>query len=310
MNDYAVRIKNLTKIYRGTGKRGGIKALDNVSFDVPKGIIFSLLGPNGAGKTTLIKALLGIVHPTAGELEILGEKLGNIEVKRRIGFLPENHRFPLYLTGGGLLRFTAELNGFKPEDINARIDEILRAVKMLKWKKTKIAKYSKGMLQRVGLAQALVHNPDLIFLDEPTDGVDPLGRKEIRDLLVALKEKGKTVFINSHLLSEVEMISDMIVILNKGKIVYSGSVEALTTQKEYYEISLNKEADDYIVFKLMDFHVLERNGKKITVRVKDEKELNKLVDILRENDFTILGLTQKKSSLEDEFISLIERTVD
>jgi ABC-2 type transport system ATP-binding protein len=303
-----IEIRGLTKIYSSGLNRQGVKALDDVSFNVPEGIIFSLLGPNGAGKTTLVKALLGIIQANYSEINLLGKPVTEISVKERIGYLPENHKFPPYLNGQQLLKFTAELCNYKGNDFKERSKFLLKKVKMLKWRKTKIKTYSKGMLQRLGLAQAVIHNPDLIFLDEPTDGVDPIGRKEIRDFLVDLKKEGKTIFINSHLLSEVEMISDSIAILNKGKVVYSGSVEALTTSKETYEVKVNKKPDDYILYKLKDFNIIETGENKIVFKVENEEEINRIVDILRENNYVILGLNSKKSSLEDKFISLVQRT--
>ncbi len=305
-----IEIKGLTKIYSSGLNRQGVKALDNVSFNVPEGIIFSLLGPNGAGKTTLVKALLGIIQAEYEEMNLLGKPITEISIKEKVGYLPENHKFPPYLTGQQLLKFTAELCNYQGNDFKERSEFLLKKVKMLKWKKTKIKTYSKGMLQRLGLAQAVIHNPDLIFLDEPTDGVDPIGRKEIRDFLVELKNEGKTVFINSHLLSEVELISDSIAILNKGKVVYSGSVEALTTSKETYEVEINKKPDDYILYKLKDFNVIETGENKISFKIEREDEINRIMDILRENNFVILGLNRKKSSLEDKFISLVQRTDD
>ena len=193
---HAVEVNNLTKIYSGGMKSGRIAALKNFSLNVEEGKIFGLLGPNGAGKTTLIKILLGITSATHGDAKILGSDVSDYHIKKHVGYLPENHKFPSYLTGEQLLKFIADLSGYETGNINGRIDELLEMVAMFKWKKTKIKKYSKGMMQRIGLAQAMINDPDLIFLDEPTDGVDPIGRKEIRDILSHLKSKGKTIFVN------------------------------------------------------------------------------------------------------------------
>ncbi len=306
-----IEIENLSKVYsNGILKKQTVKALENVSFSVEEGSIFSLLGPNGAGKTTLVKALLGIVKAEYDKLNLLGSPVKDVKIKRKIGYLPENHKFPPFLTAEQLLKYSLELYNYEGPDFRQRIELMLKKVNMFKWRKSKIKTFSKGMLQRLGLAQAVAHNPELIFLDEPTDGVDPIGRKEIRDFLVDLKNEGKTIFINSHLLSEVELISDLIVILNKGKVVYSGSVETLTTSKGIYEIKLNRAPDNYLLHKLSGFEIVDSKENAIDLKVKDEAELNKILDILRENNYVITGLNKKKTSLEEKFISLIERTSD
>jgi len=301
-----IDIKDLIKVFNG-GSNKEVRALDGVSLSVQKGIVFSLLGPNGAGKTTLVKILLGISFSTSGTVSLFGESIDNIELKKKIGYLPENHKFPPYLTGEKLLKYIADLYSFAPENLNERIDEVLKIVEMNKWRKTKIKNYSKGMMQRLGLAQAIIHRPELIILDEPTDGVDPIGRKRIRDLILQLKNEGKTIFVNSHLLSEVEMISDSIAILNKGKVVYSGSVEELTTQKQIYEIRLNKDFDEYLKFKLEGFQLVNWEGNTFRVKISKDSELQRIQTILQENNYLLIGLNQVKSSLENEFISLIEK---
>ncbi len=305
----AIEIQGLTKVYsNGLFRTESLKALDEVSFNVEEGQIFSLLGPNGAGKTTLIKTLLGIVFAKYDKITLLGQPLSDVSVKKKIGYLPENHKFPPFLNAKQLLKFTAELYNYEGEDFKKRSDFLLEKVNIKKWKGAKIRTYSKGMLQRLGLAQAVIHNPDLIFLDEPTDGVDPIGRKEIRDFLLELKNEGKTIFINSHLLSEVEMISDSVVILNKGKVVYSGTVEELTTSREVYEVTLNRAPDDYVLHKLEKFNVEKVAESTITFKIEKEEEVNAVLDVLRENNYVVLGLNKKKSSLEEKFISLIEKT--
>ncbi len=302
-----IEIKELIKVFND-GRKNEVRALDGVSMGIPHGVVFSLLGPNGAGKTTLVKILLGISYPTSGSIELFGENFRNIQLKKRIGYLPENHKFPPYLTGEKLLKYIADLYGYRPANLDKRIAQMLEIVEMSKWSKTKIKNYSKGMMQRLGLAQAILHNPELIILDEPTDGVDPIGRKKIRDLILRLKAEGKTIFVNSHLLSEVEMISDSIAILNKGKVVYSGTVDELTTQKQIYEITLNREFDDYIKFKLEGFQVVDWKERKFRVKIGKESELQRIQQILQENNYLLLGLNQVKTSLENEFISLIEKT--
>lgn len=304
----SVEITNLTKIYNSNRfSKNAFKALDNVSLKVEEGQIFGLLGPNGAGKTTLIKILLGIVYPTAGVAKLLGKNIHEYKNKKHIGYLPENHRFPNYLTGEEIIYFYAKLNGYEIEKKSKEITEILKLVKMEQWGKIKIKKYSKGMMQRLGLAQAIIHKPKIVFLDEPTDGIDPIGRKEIRDILLKLKENGTTIFINSHLLSEVELISDKIAILNHGKLVKEGTVEELTTNKEIYEIKIqNILTEDSL-------EILEKNYKyelkdgSILLSTSNTTNLNNFMDDLRKLGINILSVNQKKTSLEDMFIkSLLE----
>src|SRR3989304_5850809 len=226
-----VETASIFKTYRsGVFKRVTVPALVDVSLSVDSGEIFGLLGPNGAGKTTFIKILLSIVHPTTGEATILGETLGSLKIKEKIGYLPENHRYPQFLTGYQTLHFFGGLSGLTGSALRDRALSLLDLVGLSEWKKVKIKRYSKGMLQRLGLAQALLNDPEILFLDEPTDGVDPVGRKEIRDLLKDLRKQGKTIFLNSHLLSEVEAISDRVAILNKGKVLKVGTVSEITSR--------------------------------------------------------------------------------
>lgn len=304
-----VEVSNLTKIYESSYKKRRITALTNFNLSVEEGTVFGLLGPNGAGKTTLVKVLLGIVHPTLGSAKILGQNINNYEIRKRVGYLPENHKFPPYLNGEDVLRYVGKLSGCTNDEINSRIDGLLKLVKMEKWKKTKVKKYSKGMMQRLGLAQALINNPDLIFLDEPTDGVDPIGRKEIRDILLNLKKEGKTIFINSHLLSEVELISDRVAILNNGLLIKEGTVEDLTTNKETYSIKLTDDIDKlWFEDNFKDFHLGNLTANSFEVKVSDEKELNLLIDELRKAGKTIKEIVPVKTSLEDMFISLINES--
>lgn len=301
-----IEVVNLTKTYNKGNSKIEVTALSNFSLTVGKGEIFGLLGPNGAGKTTLIKTLLGIVHPTSGTAKMLGEDISNYKIKDKIGFLPENHKFPNYLTAEQTLKYFAQLCGSTDKNINKRIDENLALVKMSKWKKTKISKYSKGMMQRLGLAQAMMNNPELIFLDEPTDGVDPIGRKEIRSILENLKNSGVTIFLNSHLLSEVELVSDRVAIMNNGKLLKEGTVEDLTTSKESYVIELSSDIKSETIETSFDnISIKFNNAHKLTVNVKDNLELNFVIDKLRRDGINIKSITIQKQSLEELFLSLI-----
>lgn len=302
----AIEITNISKTYISPFRKTKVEALINLDLSVPAGTIFGLLGPNGAGKTTLIKILLSICFPNSGSAKILNEDFRNYKIKNRIGYLPENHKFPSYLSGGDVLRFFGRLSGFKELELEKRIDELLELVKMTQWKRLKVKGYSKGMMQRLGIAQALINNPEIILLDEPTDGVDPIGRKEIRDILADLRSKKKTVFLNSHLLSEVELISDRVAILNKGKLIREGTVKELTEKRHEYQLELENFTDDEIYLNLASkFNFARVKDGQYTALVADKAELNKLIDELRSKNIYIKEIIQKKSSLEEMFISLI-----
>jgi len=230
--------------------------------------------------------------------------LGSIRAKEKIGYLPENHRYPLHLTGEQVLSYFGKLSGVKQGTLKTRINETLGLVGMTEWRNMKVRKYSKGMMQRLGLAQALINDPDLIILDEPTDGVDPVGRKEIRDVLTHLKTQGKTVFLNSHLLSEVERISDRVAIMRQGEVITEGSVEALTSKKNQYDIRVESSALEQAKGILSTAYQSETEGL-IHAEFMSTEEVNAAIDKLRRQGVLIESLIPKRSSLEDLFIELI-----
>jgi len=305
---FAVETESLTKIYSTSLGKKKVNALADLNLGIQEGTIFGLLGPNGAGKTTLVKLLLGITFPTFGTAKILNEDIGNYKIKKRIGYLPENHKYPSYLKGGEVLRFFGKLSGLEGNSLDKKIDELLDIVKLTEWKKAKVKTYSKGMLQRLGLAQALINDPDLIFLDEPTDGVDPIGRKEIRDILLNLKANSKTIFLNSHLLSEVEMITDRVGILNKGKLLREGSVKELTEKNEEYKLKLSDPGSDITQFSAQNIIIAKNSDASFTVKVDDVRTLNVLIDSLRSSNYMIKEIELQKSTLEEMFISLISES--
>ena len=306
---HAITSDSLSKTYRnGLSKRREIKALQDFTISVEEGQIFSLLGPNGAGKTTFIKILLSIVHPTAGSASILGKRLPDIHVKDRVGYLPENHRFPAYLTAEQALMLFGQLSSVRHSKLKSIIPHLLRLVGISEWQSTKVKRYSKGMLQRLGLAQALINDPQVIFLDEPTDGVDPIGRKEIRDVLLNLKQQGKTVFLNSHLLSEVELISDGVAIIDRGKLLKVGSVHELTTTESQYQIGIGTTPPE--AFKAEASALLLKltyGADGITAELRNNDELNRLIDLLRKHQVEIHTIAKKRSTLEESFLNLIKR---
>ncbi len=227
-DDSAIDIQALRKVYREGLFGRSVSALRGVSFHVNRGEIFGLLGPNGAGKTTLIKVLLGIVRKSAGEARLLGRPAGDRLGRRQVGYLPESHRIPAHHTGNTALEYYGALSGLSSSQIRRRRPELLRTVGLAEWGRAPVKSFSKGMLQRLGLAQALMHDPEMLILDEPTDGVDPVGRKEMRTLLQRLKAEGKTIFINSHLLQEIELVCDRVVILVRGEVQRAGAIQELT----------------------------------------------------------------------------------
>lgn len=306
----AIEIDSITKVYSSVNRRKTITALNEVSLNVNKGEIFGLLGPNGAGKTTLVKVLVGIAFATSGRAKIFGIDVNDYFVREKIGFLPENHRYPNYLNPDELLRFLGELSGIKDKNyLRTQIDKNLELVGLTKWRKEKIRKFSKGMLQRLGLAQALLNNPDILFLDEPTDGVDPIGRKEIRDLMLYLKNNGKTIFLNSHLLSEVEMICDRVAILNKGVLVREDSIEGLTGSGLEYEINIDdKTPSEKLNILQAVIPSWSPDKLNIHIKVKDINELNQIIDKLRSNSVLISAIKPVKTSLEEMFIKVIKET--
>jgi ABC-2 type transport system ATP-binding protein len=308
---HAISSESLSKAYRtGFANREAVKALDGVSLSVESGQIFSLLGPNGAGKTTFIKILLSIVRPSDGGATVLGKRIPNARARGRIGYLPENHRYPGYLTGREVLRFFGAMTGASSAELSRRIPTVMDLVGMSARQGHKVKTYSRGMVQRLGLAQSLIHDPDLLFLDEPTEGLDPVGRKEIRDILQRLSKAGKTIFLNSHILSEVERISHRIAILHQGKLLKEGTVDELTSTESCYEIGVDGEADDAFKHQAAATLLrLEYTPQSITAYVETTGELNRIIDLLRGHQIPIISITKKKKSLEDSFLKLIRREV-
>jgi len=303
-----IEINKLTKEYSsGIFKRRKVLALSDVSLNIEAGNIFGLLGPNGAGKTTLVKVLLGIAFPTKGAAKIFGKNVKNHRIKKQIGYLPENHRYPGYLNGEEVLNYFGLLSGMKYKDFKDRIDELLSLVGLEKWKKMKIGKYSKGMMQRLGLAQSIINNPEIVFLDEPTDGVDPIGRKEIRDILLDLKNKGKTVFLNSHLLSEIELVCDRVAILNKGFMIKEGNINDITAVSDRYNFLTSDIGDDFINKLLLNYNAVIRSKNNIIFEAENIEKLNLIIDYLRKENILIHGINREKDTLENMFINLIEQ---
>ena len=302
MANFVITTTDLTKTYRDMWRKN--TALDGVSVEVEQGAIFGLLGQNGAGKSTLIKILLSIVRPTRGFAIVLGGDPGDPAIRKRIGFLPEQMQLPGYLRAKSFLRYMGQLNGVSRAKLNAEIPELLERVG-LGGERKKLGAYSKGMRQRLGIAAALINNPSLLFLDEPTEGLDPIGRKEVRDLLLELRDKGKTIFLNSHILSEIELICDKVLVLHQGLVVTGGTpAEFMKTTGEY---RLRLSDSSTAVRTCVQENVPESRWENEVayVRPQGRAGLNQLIDKLRALPVEFESIEPVRSTLEQFFIEVI-----
>jgi ABC-2 type transport system ATP-binding protein len=304
-----IEIENLVKDYEvGFLRKRRVRALDGLSVSVKQGEIFGFLGANGAGKTTTLKLLMRLIFPTAGNARILGHDIADVSVHNRIGYLPENPYFYDYLTPREFLDYCGEIFGYAKSQRSARASELLNRVHLdeTKWD-TQLRKFSKGMLQRVGLAQALVNDPEVVFLDEPMSGLDPVGRREVRDLIAALRHEGKTVFMCSHILSDIEVLCDRVAILNRGHLAHIGSLDELHRQagdSNLIEVSAtgtNREA--------LANHLSETDRIQITattsgvrITVADEKDVDAVIAALRKAGGKLVSVQPVRQSLEELFL--------
>jgi ABC-2 type transport system ATP-binding protein len=301
----AIAATALTKEFRRWGRV--LRALDGVDLQVGRGEVFGLLGANGAGKTTLMKILLGLAAPTSGSVRLRGRDPRFAAARARIGYLPEGHRFPAYLSGQAALRLFGRLAGVAEGELRRRIPALLELVGLADRGGDRIGRYSKGMTQRLGLAASLIDEPEVLFLDEPTDGVDPVGRRHIRDLLEETSRRGTTIFINSHLLSEVERTCGRVCIIDGGRVVREGSVAELTRGGRRYRIRLEgNEAQDTERLRVAGASVVAVNGH-YEVAVDTLETLNALIDRARAEHLLIAEVTPLRSDLEDVFIEVVSK---
>ena len=302
MSDHAINIKYASKRYKG-----GIEALGGISFKVPKGSIMGLLGPNGAGKSTLVKILMTVIRPSKVEGTVLGQNIGDRKTLKKIGYLPEHHRFPQYLTALQMLELYGSMTGVPRKDRKKKAPYLLDYVGLSSRSNDKLGTYSKGMLQRAGIAQALINDPELLVLDEPTDGVDPIGRRDIREMILDLKKKGKSCLINSHLLSEVEATCDEAVILNKGQVLVSGPIENLLNQDSRYEISIkgiHPELDSETNLNIKTD--LIKKSTTLEIHEKNPEPIQSLIDKIRRKNIVIESIIHKHESLEELLVRKVE----
>ncbi len=292
---------NLTKDY------SRVRALAGVDLAVKEGEVFGFLGPNGAGKTTFIKILLGLVFPTAGGISVFGSPAGETAVRKRIGYLPENMRLQGFLKGREFLDFSGRLYGLSHNIRKERTDRYLELLGLSAAAHRPLREYSKGMLQRIGIAQALMHNPDMLLLDEPTSGLDPIGAKEIRDIILAEKWRGKTIFINSHLLSEVERTCDRVAILNHGKIIKVGSLDALSTRRPAIQVEVAEKSEKLFDGLKRVSEQVKVEGNTYIITPKDDQTIGHIPTIIVEAGARMISIREDRESLEDIFLGAIKQ---
>lgn len=301
----ALEIKNLKKSFRSNFAVKVYHILKGIDITVEKGEIYGFLGPNGAGKTTTMKCILGIIFPDSGEISILGHPAHQAESRRNVGFLPEHPYFYDYLTAEELLVFTGMLFSIPKRKILERAKELIELVGLKDKRDLKLKKYSKGMVQRVGLAQALVHDPDFIILDEPFSGLDPIGRKELRDIILSLKNAGKTIFFSSHILQDMELMVDQVGIILDGEIKKQGKLSDLISHSvRYYEIVFTgidekNLGDQQVKYVLQDTNYI--------TKLETSEETNQRIEWITKNKGKILSVTPVKMTLEDIFLKEINR---
>ncbi len=295
----AVETRELRKEY------GAKVAVESLTLTVRQGEVFGFLGPNGAGKSTTMKMLMGLVFPTSGAMGLLGRPIGDVAVKRRVGFLPEQFRFHEWMQAGEFLDFHGQLYGMGRAERRRRIPEVLELVGLEGEGRNRLKTFSKGMLQRIGLAQAVMNNPALVFLDEPTSALDPVGRREVRDVIARFRSQGMTVFLNSHILSEVEHVCDRCAIIDHGRVVRLGTMRELLAEELTVDITLDGIAPD--VWGALDggATLVGIENRTLTIRVPDEEVIPPLVDRLVRAGAKVYAVAPHRRTLEDVFMEAI-----
>ena len=300
-----IQVAGLRKTFRSSLGKPRITALDGIDFAVREGELFGLLGPNGAGKTTTVQILLGLTRATSGEAMISGLPVVDPESRRRFGYLPEGHKIPGYLTARQALSIFGRMSGMERSAIAKRVDLLLDRVHLTPWADVRVKKFSKGMTQRLGLASALIHSPNVLLLDEPTDGVDPVGRREIRDLLREEARNGTAILLNSHLLGEIELTCDRVAMLRKGKVAVEGRIEDLTRKSAQYKMVATPIDESLLAAFRETGAGVERVNGHMVLSVDDLQHLNALVDRLRSSGGVLSELSPLRSTLEDVFVDLV-----
>ena len=310
---YIVEIENLTKDYEvGFWKKRKVRALDGLNLQVEGGQIFGFLGGNGAGKTTTIKILMSLIFPTEGSAKILGCDISDFKMHQKIGYCPENPYFYDYLSARELMNYFGELFGFDAAKRNQKTEELLTKVGLDEkdWNK-QLRKFSKGMLQRVGLAQSLINEPEIVFLDEPMSGLDPIGRREVRELIAELRTKGTTVFMSTHILSDIEALCDNVAILRKGRLGATGDLHQLLTEsgeRQTFEINVKGVSAEILKNSINGLSGVAISAKAggANIQVADEKDIDKILQLTRENGGSLVSVQPVKQSLEELFVEQTE----
>ncbi|MEW6735336.1 MAG: ABC transporter ATP-binding protein [Acidobacteriota bacterium] len=307
-----IEIERLTKDYMvGFWRPKPQRALDNLSLEVHEGEVFGFLGANGAGKTTTLKLLMGLIYPTAGTARILGHSIFDVEMHAHIGYLPEAPYFYDYLTAGEFLDYCGKLFGLAKDVRAQRIKELLKLVDLERAIDTQLRKFSKGMLQRIGIAQALINDPKVVFMDEPMSGLDPIGRREVRDIIASLREQGKTVFFSTHILSDVEVLCDRVAILRQGKLAGYGRLSELQQQRnrtmEVIAHGINSKGFERLREKALE---VKETASGVHIQIADQSYVDEILIIIRQMGGQLVSVNPLRTSLEDFFVrEVVEETV-
>ncbi len=298
----AIVVQGLTKVYKGhLGDQ--VTAVNDLNFEVQQGEIFGFIGPNGAGKTTTIKMLLGLLFPSSGNALVLGKPAGDIEMKRRISYLPESPYFYEHMTGAEVLDFYCRLFRMPASARKTKVGELLDRVGLARDGRRALRQYSKGMLQRIGIAQALINDPDLLFLDEPTSGLDPIAHKDIQDLILSLRDQGKTVFLSSHQLSDVETVCDRVAIINRGELVKIGTLDELLHAGRTV-VTLARPAEGLVEQIKPLAERISTDGDHLRVYVEEEENVYAVLEAAREKS-ALVSVVPQRQTLEDLFVEIV-----
>lgn len=301
----AVQTEGLTKTYHLRMQNEYVNAVSDLNIEVLEGEIFGFLGPNGAGKTTTIKMLLGLTYPTSGKAWILGEPAGTINVKKQISYLPESPYFYDYMSGKEVLEFYAKIFRIDKNTRAAKVDDLLKTVGLYPHRDKPLSQYSKGMLQRVGIAQALINDPKLLFFDEPTSGLDPIGHAEVQELIIRLRDMGKTVFLSSHQLSDVELVCDRVAITNRGKLLKIGTMDDMLVAG-YVEVKCTDINADCAKKLESQVTTIDSSNGCHLLMLKEGECVNQVIDTIRANKGQVLSIIPQRRTLEDLFVEIIK----
>ncbi len=304
MTDLAIETQHLRKEY------GSNVAVKDLTLQIPQGEVFGFLGPNGAGKSTTVKMLLDLVRPTNGAVKLFGQSPGKPRVRAKVGFLPEHFRFHEWLRASEFLMFHGKLYGMSTTDLKKRIPELLGLVGLTDSAQMRLSKFSKGMLQRIGLAQAMLNQPELIFLDEPTSGLDPLGRRLVRDIIRRLKARGTTIFLNSHFLSEVEITCDRVAFIKAGQIVRIDTMADLLNQGTEVVLRVDRLKPELRARLEHLGSQLQVNGSTVSMMVDNQEVIPEIARLVHQQGVNLYELSPRQKSLEEIFVDIIEGNPD